>query len=284
MRLAGAYIQEVLAIREGGSYDPEELIHVFRITLKRQRAFWRLLSPVIPHEVFRRENARLRFAKRRLAAGRDEAAALKTMRKITLNARGGKAVDFSLKALSVLRRRMLRSRNREQALLAFTQVQSDLKTTLKRFEALSPTPRGMRLFEPGLAIAYRKARQTARITTNSGEEKFHHWRKRVKDLWYQLAAMHSIWPGLPLEKLLYRLDVLQELLGDEHDLALLKDALNRMPGRFGGSNSVKPVIKTIDFELVSKRSKAVRLGKKILGQKPGVFVNKMLVKAPPLQE
>ena len=75
-------------------------------------------------------------------------------------------------------------------------------------------------FEEGLSITYRGGRRGLRAATaNTTDEAIHEWRKRVKDLWYQLRLLEQIAPST-LTPLIAQLDDLGESLGVDHDLAV----------------------------------------------------------------
>ena len=57
------------------------------------------------------------------------------------------------------------------------------------------------------------------------ETAFHEWRKRVKDLGYQIQILRDLWPPV-LEELRKDLKKLGDLLGEEHDFD--RDARQRI--------------------------------------------------------
>ena len=60
-------------------------------------------------------------------------------------------------------------------------------------------------------------------------ENFHAWRKRVKDVWYQLRILQPL-NRTVLEEMAQDAEVLGELLGSEHDLDFLRARLERETG------------------------------------------------------
>jgi len=85
-----------------------------------------------------------------------------------------------------------------------------------------PEHEGWRLLKPGFERAYRRGRRAhARARREGTPEALHEWRKEVKYLLYQLQLIEPAWRAS--ERLLARrLDRLADLLGEDHDLAVVR--------------------------------------------------------------
>ncbi len=106
----------------------------------------------------------------------------------------------------------------------------------------------------------------------------HEWRKRVKDLRY-VAEM------LGARKLAKRADDLGELLGEEHDLAVLAQRVRReaKAGRASGApgrRARKLLLRLIASRRKKLRKRALRDGKRLFKRKPARFVRRMRKTAP----
>lgn len=74
---------------------------------------------------------------------------------------------------------------------------------------------------PCLKKTYAQGRDACqRALRQPAPEHLHDWRKRAKDLWYQLDFLCPEWPP-KTKKMLDLLEKLSEQLGDDHDLVLL---------------------------------------------------------------
>jgi hypothetical protein len=71
--------------------------------------------------------------------------------------------------------------------------------------------------------------------------KIHEFRKRAKDLQYQLSFLRHLNPGR-VTKLVHRLERLTSRLGKHHDLEELRLLLDKMPGRQGDDQSIPELI------------------------------------------
>src|SRR5262249_22814311 len=78
-------------------------------------------------------------------------------------------------------------------------------------------------------IYRRGQRALAKTIDDPDTENFHAWRKRVKDLWYELRILHPL-NRTVLEEMAHDAEVLGELLGNEHDLEFLRARLEKESG------------------------------------------------------
>jgi CHAD domain-containing protein len=75
-------------------------------------------------------------------------------------------------------------------------------------------------------IYRRGQRGLAKAIDDPDSENFHAWRKRVKDMWYELRILQPL-NRTVLEEMAHDAEVLGELLGGEHDLNFLWARLER---------------------------------------------------------
>ena len=64
----------------------------------------------------------------------------------------------------------------------------------------------------------------AEATRDVSDNTLHEWRKRAKDLRYQLQFLCKAWPGV-IDAAVAEAHDLGDILGDDHDLALLRQLL-----------------------------------------------------------
>jgi CHAD domain-containing protein len=99
----------------------------------------------------------------------------------------------------------------------------------------------------------RKARDSACLV--SRPEAFHEWRKRAKDLRYQLELVGKAWPPV-LEGYGNAAKELEGKLGDDHNLAVLRDAILRKPDDFGNHQDISALMKVVEHHQQHLRSEA----------------------------
>ena len=91
---------------------------------------------------------------------------------------------------------------------------------------------------PGFERAYRRGRKAMRaIEAAPCDERFHEWRKRAKDHRYHLELLRDLWPA-QVKARRAEVRALGDLLGDEHDLSVLRATLEAEALRFGDGASL----------------------------------------------
>jgi CHAD domain-containing protein len=269
---------------ENGTAPAGNAVHETRKAIKRLRALMRLLREQLGEKSFARENAVLRAAGLRLAGARDA-----EVRVITLNAlikRHPKKLARR-RGVSKLRNQLIAER--EQAMreahedhLARAEALEELRRLRERVEAWSfPREEGIAIVEPGLRSIYRQGarrRRRAARSKRGGAHAMHQWRKRVKDLRYAAEMLDG---GDQLRRLARRADRLGELLGEDHDLAMLAEQL-RAPGEGGQGHAlaVRPNTRRLLLKLIARqrrrlRRRALIKGEHLYALKPKRFVRRV---------
>jgi CHAD domain-containing protein len=122
--------------------------------------------------------------------------------------------------------------------------------------------------EDGLLHTYERGRRAMlRIGRNPDEEGIHQWRKRAKDLWYQLRVLRNAWPEL-LSEIADQAHDLADLLGDHHDLAVLREDLTERSLDGERAAPLRAAITARQDELVAA---AIDLGRRLYAEKPKAF-------------
>ncbi len=303
-RIALGQLELATELLAGNGAKPDEkAVHETRKALKRLRALMRLLENELGEEGFERENAALRDTGRRLSAARDAEVLVGTLDAL----RGRHPRELGARNdIATLRQGFLAEREAaaartlgDPALLA--QVLDDLHTIRGRVLAWKLREAdGLSLVEPGLQRIYRQGRaRYQRAAHGKGDRgrALHEWRKRVKDLRHAAEILERSEPGgarsapqkrkrkgkkraarvLRIGRIAKRADDLGELLGEEHDLAVL-EARVRVPGAERaplGRRSRKLLLKRIARRRRRLRARALRDGARLYKRRPKRFARRV---------
>lgn len=258
------------ALRHARATDEE--IHGARKQMKAARATLRLLRPRLPARTFQRENHLLRDAGRAIGAARDNR---------VLQRRLGEVLDGSgSPPPQTVERFAGQLRQRAQAARADALREGMRRSAAHLEEALSNSaswpslPRGWKEVRRALRHSYRLGRRIGKGNArHATAESLHEWRKRSKDLRSQLEVIAPLHRA-SLEKMAHRLHALTDELGEEHDLAVLRQRLQGT--RSGVKGSARDQLETrIAQRRTKARRKALKVGKKVYAQRPARFAARL---------
>ena len=136
-------------------------------------------------------------------------------------------------------------------------------------------PDGFDALEGGLELTYRRGRRgQRRAMADPTDARMHEWRKRVKYLRYQMEALTPMYPTL-IGSTAEGLDELGELLGDDHDLAVLADTILDHPESCRDERERWMLIALIHERRANLQAEALGIGSALYVEKPEAFVDRI---------
>ena len=251
----------------------DTVIHDTRVTFKKLRALLRLSRVKDNAETFRHEDACFRDAGRRLSHVRDTTAMIEALDKLTKHY----ADQLEPDAFAELRKPFIRTRRKQQADKneALAEAVRTLESARSRVADWPIEDDGFSSLREGLKRIYKKGCTCmGRVQANPSVENLHEWRKRVKDLWYQVRLLKPLWPGM-LKNLADEFGRLADCLSDDHDLAILRQAVLRRPSE--EQTQLEALIALIDQQRGDLEVEAKRLGERLYVETPNAFVRRFEV-------
>jgi CHAD domain-containing protein len=315
-RIALGQLDVAIEMLEGSErkLSPEQRVHEARKALKRLRALLRLVQDELGEATYEREHELLRRSGTRLAQARDAEVLLATLERLI--ERKPKRLG-SRRGVQRLRARLQTERDGAAALaLADSATHAGVLGDLRAMRVRVSTweladPGGIEAIEPALERLYAKGRQRMRRAERASAgrargRKLHEWRKRVKDLRYAMEILERAdqqerpdkkgrgkasggkarkqasarAEAALIHKLAVRADDLGELLGEEHDLAVLAERV-RVEAKVGrasgapGRGARKALLRAIARRRKRLRKKALREGKRVYSRKPKRFIRRV---------
>ena len=236
--------------------SPEDAVHEARKDMKKLRALLRLARAELGRETFARENACFRDAARELAGVRDADVMLETLAKLDLPA-------------PELRARLERHRAHDGAgdrRAASLRAVGMLEAALARVSDWPLERDSFNALAGGLQRSYRRGRCELRdVRSDPSVEALHEWRKRVKELWYHHTLLRKAWPPV-MSAVADEAHALADLLGDDHDLAVL----GGWAMRHGGQHPPE-LFEAIERRRGELQERALALGARLYAEKPGAY-------------
>jgi CHAD domain-containing protein len=125
-------------------------------------------------------------------------------------------------------------------------------------------------------IYKRGGRSLAKTIHDPDAEKFHAWRKRVKDIWYQSRILEPL-NRVVLCEIAHDAEVLGELLGREHDLAFLWARLEKETTDESLRDELTPLEKLIRKQGKRLRGNALELGRRFYAEPAKAFAKRISI-------
>ncbi len=272
-RIGLGLIDENLHLLQDETGDRDKAIHEARKNFKRLRAVLRLIRDEIGEEIYKAENTIFRDASRRLAVLRDSAVMVETLEAVRIEYAG----DLPEADLSDVYGKLVAWQEgvRDQFLQnadTLPEVVEVLQAARPRFAALPIARQDYAAFSGGLQRVYRRGRRRMQEAYATCSAKlFHDWRKQVKYLWHQVEILHLLWPPV-MDELARELHHLSTLLGDAHDLVVLREMLLEGQG-FNGRN--EELLAVLQERQRALEKAAFPVGQRIFAERPLAFVQRL---------
>lgn len=248
--------------------DRGEGVHQARKRFKEMRALLRLVRKPLGPE-FKHENQRLRDLGRSLAESRDATAMLESWD--LLAKRYPELIADS--NFGQVRKRLEDRTAQAGGDTAdldrhIAQAIEELNALGARIDSWPLKTNGFDLLANGIGRTYADGcAELAKVRLDLSDEQLHQWRKRVKDHWYQTRLLAPSWPKL----MALRSDTLKRLadmLGDDHDLAVMRELMQAQPQLFGDDNLRERLGIAIAQRRGELQSAALKLGDELYLEAP----------------
>ncbi len=262
-RVAREQAEQALASAAAGDQPAATRVHDVRKCSKKLRGLLRLVRPHLGDR-YRIEKDAIRIAARRLSGSRDAAVLLAAFDGL-VKKRPGERADFDAlrSALIESSGEVRRADHSEEQLAAFA---DELRDLLERIDEWRVDVNGFNAVGDGVLRSYRDGRTAMRKALKSSDVlDWHEWRKRVKDHWYHVRLLRDVWKPV-MKARQGELERLSELLGEDHDLAVLHETIT-------GSAAAAPeaavaLLAEIDRKRDKRQAAARPIGQRVYAEKP----------------
>jgi len=243
-------------------------VHNVRREIKKLRAILWLVRGEIGKGTYRRSANTLRAAADRLTPVRDAHIRLQAFEALTTQYKRWVPARPFPEIKRALRRNCRMVERTYFKNHSVGKLKKILRKAGRQVGGLKIKTDGWAAIAPGLEKGYRRGRAAlAMVRAVPTSEHFHDWRKRVKELWHQVCLLRPMRPkelGVAADEL----ESLGELLGDDHDLFMLKEFI---AGRFKSGEVAGGLGELIRTRQQKLRPAALELGVRCYGEDPDVF-------------
>lgn len=267
-RIASEQVKKALDEVGDSDLDRHERVHQLRKRCKRIRAAARLVRDELG-DSYSEENAFFRDLARAVSDARDAQVAIETfddlLERFPEEVRN-ENLGFIREALLERRRRATeKDRDLEGRL---DQLGSRLSGARSRVESWPVKSEGFDAIAKGLKRTYRRGLEAMHTAYEEPSmETFHEWRKRVKYHRHHVRMLRNVWPdGMDVRhESLHRLS---DLLGDDHDLADLRQRFFQHPEEMGTGREAQIVVGLVVERRGEMEVEARSLGERLYAEKP----------------
>jgi len=239
-------------------------VHEARKSIKRARAVLRLVQPALQADVYESGKSALRDAGRALSSVRD--AKVMADRYAEMLQRAGFAT-FPVSTIAgsqpVMGNKALPRRRSDFAAARNSLVTVRARLADAALSAADWTPLG-----DGIRVIYKSGLRAmpGESARAASSEALHEWRKRVKNYLHALEAIVASGRPSPIRRTISSARRLADVLGEEHDLALLADALRASAEH--EDRRVGKLLDAIEDRRRRLRRRAIKSGARLYAETP----------------
>ena len=272
-RIAAEEIENAIKRLSSGG-DRDEAVHDARKSAKKVRGVIRLVRFDFGKQ-FAEEIAFFRDIGQKLSELRDTQAKIEMFDALIKRYRE----QLGMRTLASVRRGLLARKQEFESTqnsdAVIENVLADLRAARTRIDNWPLTSNGFAAVAPGLATTFRQGRRAFRAAyENPLPENFHEWRKRAKDHWYHIRLLENLWTPA-MEAYESSLKTLEQCLGDDHNLVVLRQTALSDPSYFSNKRELRTSVRLMIAYGDELRLEARNIGERIYGQKPREFVGQM---------
>ncbi len=263
-RIAREQAELALAAATATDRNTATRVHEVRKCTKKVRSLMRLVRPHLGDR-FRVENSFLSDAARRLSASRDAAVLLATFDALVKKQPTDQKTEWAAPR-EVVVRRLSETAPAVDSKEQLAAVADEMRELLERIDEWTVGEPDFGAVGDGLTRSYRDGRNAMRTAFRSTDaDDWHEWRKRVKDHWYHVRLLRNAWK--PVMKACEKeLETLSDLLGEEHDLAVLDERVADLQD--SPTEMTSRLREAIARRRENLRSAARPLGARVYAEKP----------------
>jgi len=252
--------------KQNGKGSP---VHETRKHLKKARAALRLAAGEIERKVWKREDRCLRKVGRLISDVRDAEVRLQTVRQLREFARGKKRSFRETEELLAF--------ELDSFLAAFSEwpeeAKDRLSQVLDRIRAWPLNDLRCKQMRKSVQMTYKRGRNALKAAIEKTSTKnLHTFRKRAKELWYQLRILQPLAPAV-FKELNDELKTIGQYLGQIHDLAFVAERVASMgSARKQGDRILNALIDSREKEV---ERTAIALGERFYAESPRQFARRL---------
>jgi CHAD domain-containing protein len=246
----------------------DEAIHEARKGVKKTRAVLRLVRAELG-DIQAQENARLQDVSHRLSTFRDALVTVETLDDLKDKYKSETRQKFRSVRAGLMKRRN-ETAQQEDAAVILQGAGAALRNMAKRVGGWPLKTDGYAAIGPGFEETFRAGRKAlGQVRKDPRAENFHDLRKKIKDHWYHVRLLEG--PLAKMSAYEKKLKDLEDWLGDDHNLVVLRETIMSDPAAYGKPKDIELVLELIEKRQKKLRKRSISLARRVYDQNPRAF-------------
>lgn len=260
-------------LSDGVGDDPIRAVHSARKAIKKERSLLRLARGAMPPKQRRHENHELRQAARGLSGARDADVMIQTTAELADRFAGQLPQSAFAEISDALTHRRDQSAGQATDSARQERAIEQIGAVRRRVDDWQIRQSGWPALENGVLRSYRQGHKAFAVAQQEPSlENLHAWRKRVKDLWYHQRLLGQVC-GPAIRGQAKDAHRLADLLGDDHDLGVLRGTL--ATDHLDVAVDLVAVLALIDYRRAELQTEAGQIGSRVYSETPKAFRQRM---------
>ncbi|QDT40828.1 CHAD domain protein [Gimesia alba] len=274
-RIAGEQLSQAIRELKNAEQNPHQMIHEVRKHFKKLRGLIRLVRYGLGDD-YARLNVWYRDAGRRLSRVRDAESMLESLQKLKARFSDLEQTDlFSEFENRFLARKQKLVEEWIDLDLELQNLAQQLESELEAVASWKIKGKAAKIIRDGLQQTYQRGSEAlATLHQSPNDELFHECRKRSKYHLYHMRLINAVWPPM-LTARITELDLLNDYLGDDHDLTVMTQLITGEADSFGSSANVEQLLLLIGQQRQTLQAAAFQMADRMFAEKPKAFARRM---------
>ncbi len=272
-RIAQEQLGKAIAEIDDSLLDRHQVIHQVRKRCKKLRGLIRLVRPALG-KTYARENQAFRDAAGVLSELRDAHVQIEVYDQLMDQYASAVQRDacHTVRQQLALRRDQIDRQEIDRCLAEVRQRLADAQSRASKWK-LSCS--GFDALAGGIAKTHARARLSLQVVIQDpSTAALHDWRKRVKYHGYHAMLLKGICPEL-LKPYVQVLDGLGETLGDDHNLAVLRESIQAIAKQPDHQADIQSIAKVLEHRRQQLQKAAIPLGQRLFAESTKSLVTRL---------
>ena len=271
-RIAIDQLRRAIGEIDDDSLSEDKTVHQIRKRCKKLRGLIRLVRPALGKQ-YGTANQLFRDAAREVSGLRDAQVLINTYDKLMEHFTD----QVNRPAFATVRRELtmrLKALESQPAVSPLLELRERFEQAITLVDSWELDDKGFSAIAAGVSKTHQRARDCLQeVLVQPNTDALHQLRKRIKYLSFQFRLLRQSWPAAS-DALIETLKSIEDILGEDHDLAMLDQALAKEPNEFGDPQDVQAFRALIATRRKQHQEKAIQQSRFVLAEETSALTER----------